>query len=57
MKVTVTQWMQVTMAKTVDIPEGMSHLEALEYAYEHDTPWKIVKIHDTERASYEVGYE
>jgi len=56
MKVTVTQWMQVTMIKTVEIPEGVtSEIQAKDYAYEHGQ-WSIAKIHDTECAECEVDY-
>jgi hypothetical protein len=53
MKITVTQWMQVTMFKTVEVPDGISLEDAYDFAYDNGE-WKIAKIHDTQGADLEV---
>lgn len=54
MKITVTQWQQVTMVKTVEIPTEIPNLhDAKDYAYEHGE-WTIAKTHVTDSAVYEV---
>jgi hypothetical protein len=53
MKITVTQWMQVTMFKTVEVPDGISLEDAYDFAFDNGE-WEIAKIHDTKGADFEV---